>query len=132
MKLFMFSIFASLLSAPAFAATPADFFEKAVKTMDSSAQEIKIVTSYNPFNHASRVLQYLDRAAQQTIGGQRVAWAFYRVQYTQKDGTIQDCVGGIGYKLGYSATKRLIDIEQCSQDFFHATTQFKNEVDLSK
>lgn len=117
-------------SSYASAATPESFFQKGVTSMDENAKNIKIVFSFDPFKHASRVLQYIDRAAYHTIDPDRVAWAFYRIQYTQSDGTIQDCVGGIGKKLGFPATRRIVNISSCNQGFFETAIQYDRIIDL--
>src|SRR5258708_207569 len=127
-SLFLVSMFASTT----FAAQPLDFFKKAVNELDPQASDVKVATTYDPFKYASRVLQYIDRFAQQTIDGKRIAWSFYRVQYAQKNGVIQDCTGGIGYSLGLNSNQRHVALEGCNQDFYHATTQFYQIIDLTK
>jgi len=133
MRFLISLILVSAFVSSAFAAQPVDYFKKAVNAIDPEATDVKIVTTYNPFDYASRVTQYLDRLAQQTgIDGKGIAWAFYRVQYTQKDGAIQDCTGGIGYERDLNSAQRRVDIEACNESFFRATTRFYQVVDITK
>jgi hypothetical protein len=59
------------------------------------------------------VLQYLDDFEQ--FHDARFAWAFYRFQFVDEKGVLQDCTAGIGSKHGFDKYSRHVAIEACNK-----------------
>jgi hypothetical protein len=91
---------------------PLEFLTKALGDKGISFTEAQIVTSYDPFVHAVNIMGYLDRAAT-LVDKDRMAWAFYRFQYRDKDGVLKDCTAGIAFKRGLTEHTRIVDINAC-------------------
>jgi hypothetical protein len=130
-----YSLIASLLivltsfSAVAKELQPVDFFRKALNESGYKDHQVKIVTTFDPFKYASRVLYYGTRAGQK-IGSRETAWKFYRIKFQGSQNKEMDCVGGLGFQEGYSNATRLVDIEQCNQGFFDSSVLIESPVTL--